>query len=98
MRSCRDGVIPEGRILRRLLCLCAMALSVAVAALVDAAGGATSVTSSSGGDARWGFLVAIAVAVAAFAVGGACIVVRSRREYLATEARKTERPPDGVDD
>jgi uncharacterized membrane protein (DUF485 family) len=84
----------ERRLFRRVLYLSAMIVSIAFAALVGAANGATSVTSSNGSGAHWGFLIAIAVAIIAFIVCGLFIVVRSRREYLAMEARKASRPPD----
>lgn len=85
--------MPERRLFRRLLSLCAMIVSVVFATLVGAASGATSVTSSNGG-AHWGFLIAIGVGVAAFVIGGLFIALRSRREYLDMEARKASRPPD----
>ncbi|MGI8857769.1 MAG: hypothetical protein ACR2JW_18695 [Thermomicrobiales bacterium] len=78
-----------------LLSLGVMMFSVVCATLVGAASGATSVTSRSGGGARWGFLIAIAVGVAAFVIGGLFIALRSRREYLAMEAQKASRSPDG---
>jgi uncharacterized membrane protein (DUF485 family) len=89
--------MPERRLFRRVFSLSAMIVSISFAALVGAANGATSVRSSNGSGAHWGFLVAIAVAVIAFIGCGLFIVVRSRREYLAMEARKASRPPDEED-
>ena len=87
----------EWRLPCQLLYLCAMIASISFDALVGAANGATSVTSSNGSGAHWGFLIAIAVAIIAFIVCGLFIVLRSRREYLAMEARKASRPPDEED-
>ena len=89
--------LPEERVLRRLFSPCALVFSIISTTLVRAASGTTSVTANNGGGARWGFLVAIFVAVIAFVGGGAFIVVRSRREYRAMEARKASQPPDAED-
>ena len=86
--------MPERRLFRRVLSLSAMIASISLATLVGAANGATSVRSSNGSGAHWGFLIAIAVAIIAFIGCGLFIVLRSRREYLAMEARKASRPPD----
>ena len=86
--------MPERLLFRRVLYLCATIVATAFASLVGAANGATSVTSSSGRGANWGFLVAIAIAIVAFIACGLVIALRARREYLAMEARKASRPPD----
>jgi membrane associated rhomboid family serine protease len=88
-----EVTMPELRLFRRSLSLCAMIVSTAFASLVGAANGATSVTSGNG-EMRWGFLIAIAVAILALIIGALFIIVRSRREYLAMKARKASRPPD----
>ncbi|MCA1669417.1 MAG: hypothetical protein LC793_18885 [Thermomicrobia bacterium] len=47
-----------------------------------------SVKTSTGGGARWGFLLAIFAAFAIFVVGGLFVILRSRSEYLDEQRRK----------
>ncbi|MHB8645391.1 MAG: hypothetical protein ACYDAR_06340 [Thermomicrobiales bacterium] len=55
---------------------------------------ATSVTTSTGGGAPWGFLLAIFAAIAILVVGALFVVFRARGEYRDEQARKARLPPD----
>ena len=60
-----------------------------------ATGIASSITTNTGSSAPWGLVLAIVAAIAIFIIGGIFIVLRSRREYLDEQARKTAMPRDG---
>ncbi|MDQ6907148.1 MAG: hypothetical protein M3176_09990 [Chloroflexota bacterium] len=57
-----------------------------------ATGTSASVKASTGGSARWGFVLAIFAAIAIFVIGGLFVAIRARGEYLGEQRRKSPMP------
>lgn len=90
--------MPDRRLFRAALPVCAMMASTTCATFVGAANESPSATSSNSGGGSWGFFVALAIALIAFIACGAIIALRARREYLTIEARKAHRQPDEAEE
>ena len=66
----------------------------AVTASPTATGATSSIKANTGGSAPWVFVLAIVAAIAIFILGGLFIVLRSRSDYLAEQARKAAKVGD----